>query len=134
MPKRVMVYRTPEEKDTIRKIWAENLASQNPKTMHQVGRELGIPGSSFMLIINPEYAEKERERVRAMRSKAKNRVEVAPTNGFDLSGFINGLEYLITDYRKLTKERESYKKSVELLQVRTGKLLEDMDNLARRGS
>ena len=87
-----------------------------------------------MLIINPEYAEKERERVRAMRSKAKNRVEVAPTNRFDLSGFINGLEYLITDYRKLTKERESYKKSVELLQVRTGKLLEDMDNLARRGS
>ena len=50
--------RTKEEKETIRRLWADNLASPNPKSASSIAKELGIIHSTFFYIIDPQYREK----------------------------------------------------------------------------
>src|SRR3990167_4810140 len=135
--------RTKEEKETIRRLWADNLASPNPKSASSIAKELGIMHSTFFYIIDPQYREKARERAMLRRESKGHSIrqdtvpeakEPSLNNGFGLKEFLYGMKRLFDDYEKLVKEREVYKRTMESLQVRTGKLMEDIDNLARRGN
>ena len=140
-------FRTKEEKETIRRLWAENLASPKPKSGKAFAEELGIKPNTFYYIVDPEYREKARERHQLRRGSKGVGIrqdviwEVDPkvkelqlNNGFGLKEFLYSMKRFIDDYEKLVKEREAYKKTMESLQIRTGKLMEDIDNLARRGN
>ena len=143
MNTRTLTQRTEEEKKTIRRLWAENLASPNPKSGKAVAKELGILPSTFYYIVEPKYIEKARKRAMLRRgSKGIGvRQDIIPevkepslNNVFGLKEFLYGMKRLFDDYEKLVKEREVYKRTMESLQIRTGKLMEDIDNLARRGN
>ena len=147
MKTRTLTLRTKEEKETIKRLWADNLALPKPKSGKAFAEELGIKHTSFYYIVDPEYREKARERA-MLRSRSKGVGirqdviwEVDPkvkelqlNNGFGLKDFLYSMKRFIDDYEKLVKEREAYKKTMESLQIRTGKLMEDIDNLARRGN
>ena len=135
--------RTEEEKETIKRLWADNLALPKPKSGKAFAEELGIKLTTFYYIVDPEYHEKARERA-MLRRRSKGhgiRQDTVPevkepslNNGFGLKEFLYGMKRLFDDYEKLVKEREAYKRTMESLQIRTGKLMEDIDNLARRGN
>ena len=143
MNTRTLTLRTKEEKETIRRLWAENLASPKPKSGKAFAEELGIKHTTFYYTVDPEYREKARERamLRSMSKGVGIRQDTVPeakepslNNGFGLKDFLYSMKRFIDDYEKLVKEREAYKKTMESLQIRTGKLMEDIDNLARRGN
>ena len=143
MKTRTLTLRTKEEKETIKRLWADNLALPKPKSGIAFAEELGIKPNTFYYTVDPKYREKARERAMLRRgSKGIGvRQDIIPevkepslNNGFGLKEFLYGMKRLFDDYEKLVKEREAYKRTMESLQIRTGKLMEDIDNLARRGN